>query len=160
VIGLAGFAGRLLVGTISDRLGRLPTLGLSLVLQPLSFAGFTVSHEIGILYSAAAVFGISYGGIMALFPALIGDFFGRLAIGEIVGVIFSIAASALAFGPLIAGILHRDAHLPGGFRTWGGAESRRRDITVSAQEAGAAHRRTSLGHLRYGNAAGNLSLPI
>jgi MFS family permease len=110
VIGLAGFAGRLLVGTISDRLGRLPTLGLSLVLQALGFAGFTVSHEIGVLYSAAAVFGISYGGITALFPALVGDFFGRLAIGAIVGVIFSIAASASAFGPLIAGYFYTAMH--------------------------------------------------
>jgi MFS family permease len=81
-----------------------------LVLQALSFAGFTVSHEIGVLYSAAAVFGISYGGTTALFPALVGDFFGRLAIGAIVGVIFSIAASASAFGPLIAGYFYTAMH--------------------------------------------------
>ena len=42
----------------------------------------------------------------SLFPALVGDFFGRAAIGAIVGFIFSIAASAAALGPLLAGYLY------------------------------------------------------
>jgi len=35
----------------------------------------------------------AYGGVTALFPALIGDFFGRVAIGAIVG--FSIEVALL-----------------------------------------------------------------
>lgn len=106
VIGLGGFAGRLSIGTTSDRLGRVPTLGLCLILQALAFLGFTLSTGTGLLYPAAAVFGFSYGGITALFPALIGDFFGRMAVGAIVGFIFAIAASPAAFGPLIAGYMY------------------------------------------------------
>jgi MFS family permease len=106
VIGFAGFAGRLGIGTTSDRLGRVPTLGLCLILQALAFLGFTLSTGIGLLYPAAAVFGFSYGGITALFPALIGDFFGRMAVGAIVGFVFAIAASPAAFGPLIGGYLY------------------------------------------------------
>ncbi len=103
VIGFAGFAGRLAIGPISDRLGRVQTLGLCLSLQALSFVGFMASTGLSLLYPAAAVFGFSYGGVTALFPALIGDFFGRLAIGAIVGFIFALAGSPAAFGPLIAG---------------------------------------------------------
>jgi MFS transporter, OFA family, oxalate/formate antiporter len=106
VIGFAGFAGRLAIGTISDRVGRVPTLGLCLFLQALSFLGFTISTGLGLLYSAAAVFGFSYGGVTALFPAIIGDFFGRIAIGAIVGFIFALAGSPAAFGPLIAGYMY------------------------------------------------------
>jgi MFS family permease len=106
VSGFAGFAGRLAIGPISDRLGRVPTLGLCLLLQMLAFLGFTISTGASLLYSAAAVFGFSYGGGTALFPALIGDFFGRIAIGAIVGFIFAIAGSAAAFGPFIAGYLY------------------------------------------------------
>jgi MFS family permease len=58
------------------------------------------------LYPVAAVFGFSYGGVTALFPALIGDFFGRIAIGAIVGFIFALAGSPAAFGPLIAGYMY------------------------------------------------------
>ncbi len=110
VIGFAGFAGRLAIGPISDRLGRVPTLGLSLFLQALAFIGFTFSTGLALLYPAAAVFGFSYGGVTALFPALIGDFFGRAAIGAIVGFIFALAGSPAAFGPLIAGYMYDAFH--------------------------------------------------
>jgi len=106
VIGFAGFAGRLAIGTISDRLGRVATLGVCLMLQSLSFLGFTFSTGLALLYPAAALFGFSYGGVTALFPALIGDFFGRIAVGAIVGFIFALAGSPAAFGPLIAGYIY------------------------------------------------------
>ena len=105
VIGLAGFFGRLTIGPISDRVGRLGSLATCLSLQALSFLGFASSHTLNPLYVSAALFGLSYGGVTALFPALIGDFFGRLSVGEIVGFIFAIAGAPAAFGPLIAGYL-------------------------------------------------------
>jgi MFS family permease len=106
VIGFAGFAGRLAIGPISDRLGRVRSLGVCLLLQALSFLGFTISSGLSLLYLVAAIFGFSYGGITALFPALVGDFFGRVAIGAIVGFIFALAGSPAAFGPLIAGYMY------------------------------------------------------
>lgn len=106
VIGFAGFGGRLVIGTISDRFGRVATLGLCLFAQALSFGGLAITTGIGLLYACAALFGFSYGGISALFPALIGDFFGRLAVGAIVGFIFALAGSPAAFGPLIAGYIY------------------------------------------------------
>lgn len=110
VIGFAGFAGRLAIGTLSDRFGRVATLGVCLLLQALSFAGFTFSSGLVLLYLAAAVFGFSYGGVSALFPALVGDFFGRVEVGAIVGFIFALAGSPAAFGPLIAGYMYDAAH--------------------------------------------------
>jgi OFA family oxalate/formate antiporter-like MFS transporter len=103
VIGFAGSAGRLFIGTISDRLGRVPTLGLCFLLQALGFVGFAFSTGLVSLYFAAAVFGLSYGGVTALFPAIIGDFYGRTSVGSIAGFIFAVAGSPAAFGPLIAG---------------------------------------------------------
>jgi len=106
VIGFAGFAGRLGIGTISDYLGRVPTLGVCFLLQALAFLGFTMSTGLSLLYPAAAVFGFSYGGVTALFPAILGDFFGRTSVGAIVGFIFALAGSPAAFGPLIAGYVY------------------------------------------------------
>jgi MFS family permease len=110
VIGFAGFGGRLAIGTLSDRFGRVATLGVCLLLQALSFAGFTICSGLMPLYVAAAVFGFSYGGVTALFPALVGDFFGRAEVGAIVGFIFALAGSPAAFGPLIAGYMYDAAH--------------------------------------------------
>lgn len=105
-IGFAGFTGRLSAGPISDRIGRVPMLGMCLLFQALAFCGFTLSTGPRLLYPAAAVFGYSYGGITALFPALVGDFFGPVAVGSIVGFIFALAGSPAAFGPLIAGYIY------------------------------------------------------
>ena len=106
VIGLAGFGGRLLMGPISDRLGRIPALKVCLLLQTLAFLGFSFSTSLSLLYPAVAVFGVSYGGTTALFPAIVGDFFGRVAVGSIVGFIFAVAGSTAAFGPAVAGYLY------------------------------------------------------
>jgi MFS family permease len=105
VVGLAGFFGRLVIGPISDRAGRLGSLSVSLLLQALSFVGFALSHGLIPLYVSCALFGLSYGGVTALFPALVGDFFGTLAVGAIVGFIFAVAGAPSAFGPLMAGYL-------------------------------------------------------
>jgi MFS family permease len=113
VIGLAGFVGRLGIVPISDRVGRLRSLGVSLLLQALSFVGFAFSQELFPLYGSAALFGLSYGAVTALFPALVGDFFGRIAVGAIVGFIFALAGAPSAFGSLAAGYLF---DFTGGYR--------------------------------------------
>ncbi|MGH6918906.1 MAG: MFS transporter, partial [Geminicoccaceae bacterium] len=106
LIGAGSLAGRLLSGAISDRLGRVPTLGTALSMQALAFLGFLASTGVGLLYPSAMLFGLSWGGASILFPAIVGDFFGRLAVGTIFGLVWAIAASAAAFGPVVAGYLY------------------------------------------------------
>jgi MFS family permease len=106
LIGAGSLVGRLSCGAISDRLGRLPTLATALSLQALGFLGFLASGGVGLLYPSALLFGLAYGGTSVLFPAIVGDLFGRLAVGAILGFIWAIAASAAAFGPVIAGYLY------------------------------------------------------
>jgi MFS family permease len=105
LIGAGSLAGRLLSGMASDRVGRLPLLAIGLVAQALAFLGFLASTGVGLLYPSALLFGLAFGGTSILFPAIIGDFFGRLAVGRILGLSWAIAASSAAFGPVIAGYL-------------------------------------------------------
>lgn len=112
-IGLGGLAGRLFSGSASDRVGRVPTLAAVVFLQALAFAGFAVSHGPLTLYPAAIAFGFGYGGSTALFPAVVGDQFGRANVGALVGLIFGGAGSLAAVGPAFAGYLY-DA--TGGYR--------------------------------------------
>ena len=106
LIGAGSLAGRLLSGLVSDRLGRLATLGAGLSLEALAFLGFLGSTGVDLLYPSALLFGFAYGGSSVLLPAIVGDFFGRLSVGAILGLLWAIAASAAAFGPLIAGYLY------------------------------------------------------
>jgi MFS family permease len=106
LIGAGSLAGRLLSGAVSDRLGRQWTLGTALSLQALAFGGFWASTGASLLFPSALLFGLATGATSTLFPAIVGDFFGRLSVGAIFGFVWAIAASAAAFGPLIAGYLY------------------------------------------------------
>ena len=113
LMGLCAFCGSLSLGPLSDRLGRKQGLVLSLTLQVVAFLLFLSARSLGVLYLGAAAFGFFYGGMATLFPALIGDFFGRLHAGAIAGFLFAGAGMLGAWGPMIAGHL-RD--LTGSYR--------------------------------------------
>jgi MFS transporter, OFA family, oxalate/formate antiporter len=113
LMGLCAFCGSLSLGPLSDRLGRKQGLVLSLTLQVVAFLLFFSARSLEVLYLGAAAFGFFYGGMATLFPALIGDFFGRLHAGAIAGFLFAGAGMLGAWGPMIAGHL-RD--LTGSYR--------------------------------------------
>jgi MFS family permease len=105
-LGVGAVIGRLALGALSDRLGRRGALALAFGLQILAFLAYTGAESLPLLYTATLAFGFSYGAISTLFPAVVGDFFGREQAGEIVGFLFAIAGSMAAWGPLAAGALH------------------------------------------------------
>jgi OFA family oxalate/formate antiporter-like MFS transporter len=105
-IGMAGIFGRLVMGSLSDRIGRRPSIGIGLVLQVAAFVGFAVADALPGLYAASIAFGFSYGAVAALFPAMVADFFGRGRAGSLVGLLFAMAGSMAAWGPLSAGFIY------------------------------------------------------
>ena len=105
-LGAAAVAGRLVMGPLSDRIGRRPTLAMAMVLQAIAFGGFAGAQALPGLFLSAAAFGYSYGTISTLFPAIVGDFFGRAAAGALVGFLFMLAGSMAAWGPLGAGAIY------------------------------------------------------
>ena len=109
-LGAGAVTGRLVMGAISDRVGRKPTIAVAMLMQCVAFVGFSVARDLPALYGAALVFGYSYGTISTLFPAIVGDFFGRGQAGSLVGFLFAIAGSMAAWGPLIAGAIYDATH--------------------------------------------------
>lgn len=105
VMGFCAFAGSLSLGPLSDRIGRKQGLVISLILQVVAFLLFFSAQSLGQVYSGAAAFGFFYGSMATLFPALIGDYFGRLHAGAIAGFLFAGAGILGAWGPMIAGYL-------------------------------------------------------
>ncbi len=61
------------------------------------------------IYCGSAAFGLFYGGFATLFPALVGDLFGRAYAGAVGGAIFGAADFLSSWGPAITGYL-RDVH--------------------------------------------------
>ena len=101
-VGVGGLLGRTRTGGVSDRVGRVPALAAVLTVQALSFAVFALARDLAVLFPAAAAFGFGYGGTTTVFPALVGDRFGRAHAGAIVGVLFAGAGSVAAVGPFVA----------------------------------------------------------
>lgn len=112
-IGVGGLIGRLSVGSISDRIDRRRAVVFSLLLETVAFVGFALADSLAMLYVSAVAFGFSYGGGVAVFPGLVGDYFGRAHAGAIVGRMFAKAGAMAAIGPYVAALIF-DA--TGGYR--------------------------------------------
>ncbi|MEX2224314.1 MAG: MFS transporter [Candidatus Rokuibacteriota bacterium] len=105
-LGAAALVGRLLMGGASDRIGRRPALAIALAMQAAAFVGFALARELPGLYAASLTFGFSYGAGSTLFPAAVVDFFGREQAGSLAGLLFALAGSMAAWGPLAAGFIY------------------------------------------------------
>ncbi|MEM7465846.1 MAG: MFS transporter [Pseudomonadota bacterium] len=108
-IGLFSLIGSVVLGTLSDSLGRKTTMLIAATTQVVAFVLFLLADGVFTLYCGAAAFGFFYGGFASLFPALVGDLFGRAHAGAIGGVIFGVGGILGGWGPAIAGYL-RDVH--------------------------------------------------
>jgi len=103
VIGISSIIGRLVMGTVSDRLGGKRTLIICLVLQALAMFWLLGATDIWMLYLFAAVFGFAYGGCVPLLPVIAGELFELKSIGEIVGFQMLGVAIGGGIGPVLGG---------------------------------------------------------
>jgi MFS family permease len=105
-LGGAALLGRLVMGAASDRIGRRAALAIALLMQAGAFSGFALVRELPGLYAASVAFGFSYGAGSTLFPAAVADFFGREQAAGLAGLLFALAGSMAAWGPLAAGFIY------------------------------------------------------
>lgn len=110
MIGIGSTAGRFFLGDLADRLGRQHAL-------LLMFAGMAVSLVIWLfcngfwgLSAFAFVFGIFYGGYVAVLPALVMDYFGGRNVSGIIGVLYTSVAFGTLVGPSAAGFAFDIGH--------------------------------------------------
>ncbi|HAY66261.1 MAG TPA: hypothetical protein DCY36_09555 [Acidimicrobiaceae bacterium] len=104
-IGIGGLIGRLVIGPISDRIGRKNSVVLALLIETLAFLAMAAANNLWMLYPAVAAFGFAYGGGVVVFPPLVADLFGRAYAGAIVGRIFATSGTMAAIGPYAAQLL-------------------------------------------------------
>jgi OFA family oxalate/formate antiporter-like MFS transporter len=105
-LGAGAVGGRLVMGAVSDRVGRRPAIVTAMVMQAGAFVGFAAVQGLHALVVTAIAFGFAYGTVSALFPAIIGDFFGPEQAGSLVGFVFAFAGALAAWGPLAAGLVY------------------------------------------------------
>lgn len=103
LIGIGSLVGRFVIGALADRLGRSLTLVLTMASMGASYLVWQVAGGYAGLAGFALWFGLSYGGVVSLLPALCMDIFGARAVSSIIGTLYSGAAVGNLLGPVIAG---------------------------------------------------------
>jgi MFS family permease len=103
LIGIGSLAGRFAIGSLADRLGRTLTLTLAQAAMGLAYLLWNAASGYPALALFALVFGLSYGGIVALLPAICMDLFGARAVASILGTLYTGAAVGNLLGPVAAG---------------------------------------------------------
>jgi MFS family permease len=113
IIGVASVLGRLVLGALADRLGRVRSYQATFAILAASFPIWYASSSWPTLLAFAIVLGVGYGGWIALQPTVIAELFGLRGLGALVGLVYTGAAVGALFGPPLAGVL---VDATGGYR--------------------------------------------
>ena len=105
VVGAASIGGRLGLGLLADRLGSIRMYRLCFLVMAASYVLWISTTRYAVLLVFAVVFGVAYGGFIALSPAVMAELFGTAAMGRVVGVLYTSAGFGALIGPPVAGLI-------------------------------------------------------
>jgi OFA family oxalate/formate antiporter-like MFS transporter len=109
-IGVGSTAGRFFLGGLADRLGRPLSFLMMFVGMGLSFVIWLFSTSLWPLAVFALVYGVFYGGFVALAPAVVIDYFGGRHASSIIGILYTSVAFGTLIGPSAAGFAYDVSH--------------------------------------------------
>jgi MFS family permease len=106
VEGLAGLFGRVVFGLLGDRFGAKPVLASGLLIQAFAAGSYFFARQAGDFYMVAAIFGLTYAGVMPLYAVLARENFPLPIMGTIVGAATLASCFGMALGPLAGGLIY------------------------------------------------------
>ena len=115
VIGVGSTAGRFFLGGLADRIGRRLSLLMMFAGMAFALAVWVISTNIWSLAAFAFVYGVFYGGWVAVLPTVVMDYFGGRNVSGIIGILYTSVALGTLIGPSAAGFafdLSRSYTLP------------------------------------------------
>lgn len=101
---IANAAGRIVWGSLSDKLGRRMSLFSMFLFQGVMLLLFySMGSTESLFYLGALLIGFNFGGNFALFPAATADYFGNKTLGLNYGWVFTAYGVGGIVGPIMAG---------------------------------------------------------
>jgi MFS family permease len=100
-----GIPSRLASGFIADKIGGVATLLVGSMLQVLALLLYLFFDSLTSLYAISAVFGLFQGGIVAMYPVIVREYFSPQEAGVRVGLVLMATLSGMALGGWISGAL-------------------------------------------------------
>lgn len=110
MIGAGSTAGRFFLGALADRTGRDRSLVMVLIGMAFAMVIWAVAANVWALAAFAFVYGVFYGGWVAVLPAVVMDYFGGRNVSGIIGVLYTSVAFGTLVGPSAAGFAYDWSH--------------------------------------------------
>ena len=104
-IGGASILGRLVMGSIGDRISSRRALIVCFLIYVAALGCLQFAQEIRTLYLFTLVYGFAHGGFFALTSPLVAELFGTRSHGVIFGVMLFFGAFGGAIGPTVTGLI-------------------------------------------------------
>ncbi|UCF04378.1 MAG: OFA family MFS transporter [bacterium] len=103
-LSIANGLGRIIWGTISEKIGRKRAIFAMTLFQGIMMLLFYyMGGSKGLLFLGAAIIGFNFGGNFSLFPTATADFFGTRSVGPNYGWMFTAYGVGGIIGPILAG---------------------------------------------------------
>jgi MFS family permease len=103
LIGLGSLLGRFAIGPFADRLGRRGSLAAMYAGLGAMLLVWLAVQSFWLLAGFAVIFGVCYGGYVALVPTLVMDRYGARSVSGIIGFLYTGAGLGTLLGPWLAG---------------------------------------------------------
>jgi MFS family permease len=110
VIGVGSTAGRFFLGGLADRMGRQRSLLMMFTGMAVALAVWVIATNLWSLAAFAFVYGVFYGGWVAVLPAVVMDYFGGRNVSGIIGILYTSVAFGTLIGPSAAGFAFDLSH--------------------------------------------------
>lgn len=99
----SSIAGRVIMGGVSDKIGRINSISICLGTNMIALLWLIFASNIWMFSLFAILYGFTYGGGVPQWAALIGDIYGLSAMGIILGTIVFFATFFGTIGPILFG---------------------------------------------------------
>ncbi|WP_299015494.1 OFA family MFS transporter [uncultured Photobacterium sp.] len=104
ILSIFNSGGRIAAGMLSDKIGGVKTLMLAFIMQGINMALFASFKTDFTLMIGAALAGIGYGTLLAVFPSITADYYGLKNYGANYGVLYTAWGISGFIGPVVAAV--------------------------------------------------------
>jgi MFS family permease len=99
----ASLASRVIGGALADRIGGLRTLFIGSAIQCTMLTFIAFERDLWTLYGVCLVYGLGYGGIIAMYAYILREYFPPLGLARRMAVVYLFGTSGMAAGGWIGG---------------------------------------------------------
>lgn len=105
ILGLFNASGRIMWGFAGDRFGRERILTLIFAICSGALFMTALTQETLLFVLGLVLVGLSFGGFLAIYPALTADYYGTKSYGINYGLVFTAYGAGAVLGPIMAGYI-------------------------------------------------------